>query len=317
MPKVNAHPASQRGVDGDAPPLGLRLMRTGFRGLRRVSRPATVALLTRLFVTPRRHATPEREARSLTAGEREEVALGPKRLALWRFPGPNAGPESQAPLALLVHGWEGRGSQLAGFVAPLRARGFDVALFDHVGHGASHGRRSSLLAMRDGVEAVLAHLGPARVAAVVAHSMGSAAVTLAAERGAFRAAGGPRFVYVAPPYDLVRYFGHYLELVTGDRELLPDMLRRMERRFGVAVEDIHYDRLLPRRNEPLLVLHSTDDLDVTEEAGRAVAAGWPGAVFEAYAGLGHRRILRSEAVQERAAAFLASAAAAAPNVPSP
>jgi len=311
MPRVNAHPASQRGVDGDAPPLGLRLVRLTFRGLRRISRRATVAALTRLFVTPRRHPVPEREAALLAAAQRESFALGSKSLALWRF----AGPGAAAPVALLVHGWEGRGSQLGGFVAPLQAAGFTVALFDHVGHGASHGRRSSLLAMRDGVEAALAYLGPERVSAVVAHSMGSAAVTLSAERGAFRAPGGPRFVYVAPPYDLVRYFGHYLELVVGDRDLLPDMLRRMERRFGVAVEDIHYDRLLPRRNEPLLVLHSSDDLDVTEEAGRAVAAGWPGAAFEAYAGLGHRRILRSEAVQGRAAAFLASAAAAAPNAP--
>lgn len=65
----------------------------------------------------------------------------------------------------------------------------------------------------------------------------------------------------------------------GDRELLPDMLQRMERRFGARVEDVHYDNLLPRLTEPLVVLHSSDDLDVTVEAGRLVAERWPGVRF--------------------------------------
>lgn len=308
MATVNAHPASQRGVDGDAAPWSLRFLRLGFGVSRRVSRRATVALLTRLFVTPRRHGTPAREHEVLARGRRETIAIGGRALALWRYPA--AAPvASTAPLALLVHGWEGRGSQLGAFVAPLTARGFEVALFDHVGHGASEGRRSSLIAMADAVEAVARHVGAARIAGVVAHSMGSAAVTLAADRGAFGSPPErdrlPRFVYVAPPYDLVRYFGHYLELVVGDQDLLPDMLQRMERRFGARVEDVHYDILLPRRSEPLVVLHSTDDLDVPVEAGRLVADGWPGARFEALTSLGHRRILRDPAVAARAAAFVA------------
>lgn len=318
MPTPNAHPASQRGVDGAAPPLGLLALRLGFRALRRVSRPAAVAGLTRLFVTPRRHAVPPREREVLARGRKELAPLGARRLALWRF-APDAldAPAlPERPVALLVHGWEGRGSQLGAFVPALAARGFEVALFDHLGHGASDGRRSSLLGMRDGVEAVVAHLGAHRVCAVVAHSMGSAAVTLAADRGGLTAPA-LRLVYVAPPYDLVRYFGHYLELVVGDRDLLPDMLRRMERRFGVSVADVHYDNVLPRRKEPLLVLHSTDDLDVTEEAGRAVAAGWPGAQFEAFEGLGHRRVLRDPAVVARAVDFLgaATSAPACPAIP--
>jgi pimeloyl-ACP methyl ester carboxylesterase len=309
MPKVNAHPASQRGVDGNAPTWALRLMRLGFGALRRVSRPAAVAALTRLFVTPRRHPAPARERALLADGRREAVALGKRQLALWRFAPLGATratgeAAAQPPCALLVHGWEGRGGQLAAFALPLRQRGYEVALFDHVGHGASEGRRCSLIAMHAGIVAVAEHLGADRVRAIVAHSMGSAAVTLALDGGALAA---PRLVYVAPPYDLVRYFGHYLELVVGDQDLLPDMLRRMERRFGASVEDVHYDNLLPRRWEPLLVLHSHDDLDVTEEAARAVAEGWPGARLEAYDGLGHRRILRDALVIERAVTFIASA----------
>jgi len=45
---------------------------------------------------------------------------------------------------LLVHGWGGRGAQLASFVEPLVARGFSVLTFDAPGHGASAARWDGL-----------------------------------------------------------------------------------------------------------------------------------------------------------------------------
>jgi len=325
MSKVNAHPASQRGVESSAP-LSLQALRVFVRALRRVSRPSAVRLLTRLFVTPRRHALPERERRILEAGRREDLRVNGQPLAVWRFPPPGAEGETH-PVVVLVHGWEGRGAQLGRLVEPLCARGLEVVLFDHVGHGASPGRRSSLIAMREALAALTHHVGVARLRGFVAHSMGTAAVTLALDQvlggggapptprespASLVTATRPRLVYIAPPYDLVAYFGHYLELVAGDQDLLPDMLRNMERRAGTSVEDIHYDNLLPRRKEPLLVLHSTDDQDVPVEAGRAVAAGWPGASFRPFEGLGHRRILRDADVIACAVEFLMSAPVSSP-----
>ena len=99
---------------------------------------------------------------------------------------------------------------------------------------------------------------------------------------------GHAAVYVSPPDDLLVYFGHYLDLVSGDTELLPDMIALMERRFGERVEDFAFRRLVESLDQDLLILHSRDDPDVPIEAGRFVAAHWAGARLVELDGLGHR-----------------------------
>src|SRR6185503_15435757 len=111
----------------------------------------------------------------------------------------------KGPLVILVHGWNGRGSQLGGFVQPLVDAGFQVVAFDAPGHGGPRGASSSLVRFADAFDAVVDATRPffQPLAAVVAHSMGGAAVTYALSRRAERSAdaelGSPRLVFIAPP----------------------------------------------------------------------------------------------------------------------
>lgn len=298
---VSAHPASQRAARESDLPLPQRiqlgLTRTGFSLLRKVARPAAVALAAKMFVQPRRHGRPEREEEIAARAEKLEVRHKDKDIAVYEW-----SPAREATrTAILVHGWEGRGTQLAAFVDPLLALGMRVVAFDHVGHGASDGRACSLPTMRDTLrtvaEAVCGERGPS---GLIAHSMGSFAASLLLAEG-WRAT---RAVYVSPPDDLLVYFSRYLELVTGDDSLLPDLIESMEERFGEDARDFEFRNLVETLTQPLLVLHSIDDRDVPVEGGRFVAEHWPGAVFRAFDGLGHRRILRDPGVVEAAVTFL-------------
>ena len=107
------------------------------------------------------------------------------------------------PPVLVVHGWEGRGSQLATFVPALRAAGFRVVAFDGPGHGQSRTQRSSAVHMALAIERIAQHTGP--LAGVVAHSVGGAATVLAfhLSRGALDV---KRCVLVAPPVSAKRFF---------------------------------------------------------------------------------------------------------------
>lgn len=71
------------------------------------------------FTQPRHWPRPEREQALLARGEPLSLARGEKA---WSF--------GQGAAVILVHGWEGRGTQLGSFVAPLVAKGFRVLLFD-------------------------------------------------------------------------------------------------------------------------------------------------------------------------------------------
>ena len=298
---VNAHPASQRGVDQMDLPWSLRAMQLGFRVLRLVSRRAAGLLALHLFVTPRRHTPPARELEVLALGERFSVAHRGRSLAAWRWSREEG--TAERGTAILVHGWEGRAGQLHGFVQPLRRAGFDVVGFDHVGHGESDGKRCSLPTMRDALRAVAeqslggAEAGPA---CIVAHSMGTFATSLLLAEG-WR---DTRACYISPPDDLLVYFSHYLKLITGSDDLFDDLIGLMEERFDERAEEFEFRRLVEVLDQPLLVLHAVDDQDVPIDAGRFVAAHWPGAQMVELEGLGHRRILRDPGAIGAAVTFL-------------
>jgi len=203
------------------------------------------------------------------------------------------------PAVLLVHGWEGRGSQLCAFVSPLVAAGMSVVAFDAPGHGDSPDHRLYLTDLADCVTDALAAIGP--VHAIIAHSFGAAAVLLANRRSGARAS---RNVMLAPNVlidDSVRRFAHLVGLDENDRLALET---RLAEQTGIGVADLAIDTLAAGRDDALLVVHDRDDREVPFEHGRRLAATWPLAELRETAGLGHRRILRDSNVLAAAVTFV-------------
>lgn len=289
------------------------MIRMGFRVLRVISRKLAAKLVARLFVKPRRHPLPERERAALARGVRSTARCGERDVAVWTFDALDVLEGQAAPrgTAILIHGWEGRGGQLGPWVEPLQRAGYRVVTFDHIGHGESDGVRCSLPRMRETLRCVAKAVlrEGEEPAAVVAHSMGTFAATLLLAEG-WRET---RVVYLSPPDDLMVYFARYLQLVTGSDDLLPDVVRHMEERVGERADGFEFRNLVERLTQPLHVIHSLDDLDVPIEAGRFVAAHWPGATLREVDGLGHRRIVRDAEVVADGVAFLVSAQPAAPD----
>jgi pimeloyl-ACP methyl ester carboxylesterase len=212
------------------------------------------------------------------------------------------------PLVVLVHGWNGRGSQLGGFVAPLVTAGFQVVSFDMPGHGRSAGNKSSILEFAATFEAVVDAHKPffQPLAGVVAHSMGGAAVTVALSRSRAVEPGSglPKLVFVAPPIDVADFVttvSTELGLSSTTREALT---RVLERRVGKRIEDLHALKLAPRMQAPLLVMHDTEDKAVPISTSERLVEAWPGAQLVRSSGLGHNRILRDGATIARAVAHL-------------
>lgn len=262
-------------------------------------------MLERIFLSPQRHAAPEREEAWLETAEKRFFRSRGRRLVSWSWGAPG-------PAVLLVHGWEGRGAQLGAFLSPLLSKGFRVVTFDGPGHGISDGNRSSLVEMGAAVLDAARELGPFHGA--VAHSAGAAATTLALRDGAPIG----RLVYVAPPADLGEFLGRVAEALGLPAEVVPIARRRIAKRFGFRWEAIAHFHLARSMTAPLLVIHDSDDREIGVENGIRLASLWPESRLEITSGLGHRRILRDEGVVSRALSFLESQAgivgtAAAPS----
>jgi pimeloyl-ACP methyl ester carboxylesterase len=270
----------------------LRLTRAALQTAYVVSEDLGTSLAERLFTSPRRHARPTRERQVLATARSLAIDVtlrAPHRdgahltLAAWRW--------GTGPNVLLVHGWEGRGSQLGAFVAPLVAAGMSVTAFDAPGHGDSPDHRLYLTDLADSIADVAAHVGPLH--GIVAHSFGAAAVLLAHARAGVQA---PRNVLVAPNVlidDSLQRFARTVGLDDADRAALE---HRIAEHTATPLESLALERLARTRDAALLVIHDRDDREVSFEHCVRLAATWPNAQLIATQGLGHRRILRDPAV---------------------
>ncbi len=274
----------------------VRLARAALQAAYSFSESLGAGLAERLFTSPRRFARPPRERAVLATGRPFAIDVrlraprwgGPlRRIAAWRW--------GVGPAVLLVHGWEGRGSQLGAFVEPLVASGLSVIAFDAPGHGDSPGHRAYLPDLADAAIDVAAAAGPLH--ATISHSFGAAAVLLAHGRGGLDAA---RNVMIAPNVlieDSVRRFARELALDEADRA---GFERRLEASSGLPLASLRLPALVAGRDAALLVAHDRDDREVPFAQGEALAAAWPAARLHATSGLGHRRILRDPDVIARA-----------------
>jgi pimeloyl-ACP methyl ester carboxylesterase len=244
-----------------------------------------------LFRRPPRHRDSESERAALEGGERLDLALDGRAVAIWRW--------GRGPAVLFVHGWGSRGSRLAPFVAPLADAGFSIIAFDAPGHGASAGRLSSLPQFIAAIAAVARAVGG--VEAIVAHSMGGAATSLAMARGV----AARRVVFLAPAADPAGYSERFAGMIGLTPSVLARMKQNIERRFGQKWEEFDVLAAARTMTAPLLVFHDREDRDVPWSDGAAIAAAWPGAELVSTVGLGHRRIVQDPQVIARAVGFLA------------
>lgn len=280
------------------------IQRLGLAALNRFAPSLAAQAVERLFLSPKRFARPEWETEALRSAQRLSLLRSPTGsrasthsktcVVVANAWGPNG-----ADTVLLVHGWEGRGSQMAAFVPPLLARGLHVVALDMPGHGDSDAQLSSVVDFARTLQDVIPQLGS--VIGVIGHSMGGAASVLAhtgstAQRRlvSIGAPRGPRVFFDA--------FCAYLELNARTSAALE---QRLARRFGMAIDEVDVAHGGASMKLPTLVIHDRTDKEVPFAHAEAMMAALPHAQLGAYEGFGHRRILRESRVIAEAVAFIA------------
>jgi len=272
-------------------PLSLAVTRSALRVLSRTMPNVASRIAVDLFMTPRRFRTPDRERALLADASPFEVRLGTgTTIRAWSW--------GEGPVVLLVHGWEGRGSQMSTFVQPLVDAGYRVVTFDAPGHGASDGNRSSLPHFTWALRGVADATGEPH--AIIAHSLGCAATTLALKEGLT----ANRLVFFAPPLDPVEYTARFGEIIGIDGEVLTRMRLRIEERFLRKWSDYSLAETAKEMTAPLLIVHDREDRETYWSESKALAEAWPNARLITTEGLGHRKILREPALIEQTVRFI-------------
>ncbi|MET0333589.1 MAG: alpha/beta hydrolase [Rhizobacter sp.] len=203
----------------------------------------------------------------------------------------------EGPAVLLLHGWEGKASDLAAFAPPLLAAGHKVIAINLPAHGESGGEFSAIPISARAIVAAQDALGPLH--AVVAHSVGTA-VTVEA-MGLGLPVG--RVALISAP---ARYAAYVLGFAAQagltpeqGEEMLAVLLSK-----GVDVRSISTPRRARELKQPALFIHSADDRVVAIADAEASHAAWAGSTLLRLEGLGHRRILQAPEVIRAVTAFV-------------
>ena len=211
----------------------------------------------------------------------------------------------EGPTVYLVHGWGGRGSQLAAFVEPLVATGRRVVLFDAPAHGDSDPgpagpRRTHGVEFGRALDAVFARFGPAE--AVVAHSLGTIATYLSLRFGWL---GTARLVLLAPMVEAGSLFDQFQAALGFGARTRRAFDREVDAFVGIPVTEFdavhqaaHVDPL------PTLVVHDVGDRQTPYADAERLVRALPHAQLVTTEGLGHRRILRDPDVVGQVVAFV-------------
>lgn len=204
-------------------------------------------------------------------------------------------------LVLLVHGWGGRGVQMAALAHAIAVDGFRCVFFDAGGHGESRQERVGFHTFVNDTFALAEKLEEP-VFACVGHSAG--ALGMMAARG-LNGLAADRYICIAAP--LFPYIP--LETIKKNTGVGDDILEHLKPILAAQFQTDWADlesgsSYQPTKSERLLLAFDRDDERVRHADADKIAAGWPGAEVLKTKGYGHNRILQSAEVQQAIRAFL-------------
>ncbi|RDS82297.1 alpha/beta hydrolase [Dyella monticola] len=278
----------------------LLAVKLALRVVRAVSSEAAAKLALKLFLTPPKHRPSAKEQSLIEKAVTHRLMVAGKDVAVYEW---GAGEK----LILLCHAWGGRGGQLGAFVAPLIARDYRVVAFDAPAHGASTGNRTDMVEYASTVKAIANQFGP--LWGILGHSFGAGNVVYASHD----------FDVQAPKMVLIGCFSNAIWVTEAFGTLLgiPEAVVARMRALLEAEHPgkLYWDKLsisamLASLNRPTLLIHDEDDQEIPYWNAELLRKESP-CKTELYStkGFGHRRIVRNDAVVERAVEFLTAASA--------
>ena len=269
-------------------PLPLRIMRNVYPVLEKIIPGIAFQIAFRLFFTPMRYPTPERELPLPEKANKFTEIINGKRTQFYSWG------DTTKPLAIIVHGWMGRASQFYKLVDAFLAKDYHVVGFDGPAHGASAGRSTNILEFAEAIKIISEKYGPIHCA--IGHSFGGITILNALEQGT----PIENVILIATPTiggDIIKQFEEKINAspATGKR-----FLKEIQKRYGIAFEYMSASEIIKRvQPKNLLLVHDENDRDVPIEHARLMKELFPEAHTIFTEGLGHTRILRNDDVIKR------------------
>lgn len=268
----------------------LKVLPYYFRTLSVVSPKTAARKAFRLFTVPFRIPRPPSEKVAYESAEKLNL---PNGLRVYRWG------HNNKPIVLLVHGWNGRGTQLRAFVPALLEKDFQVLALDGPAHGESPGESTNPRDFTNAIHAVQKEHGD--LAGVIAHSFGAGCAVLATSEGLKT----NKLTLIASPCRYEQILFNFTKRIGLNKKAENIFCASMEKTTGRPVDAMNVAELGKINRPPTMIVHDNEDRDVPVAEAQMLSQAWPDARALITTGLGHVRILRNKHVVEQVVNFIA------------
>ncbi len=268
-----------------------KLLRLLFRLLNAISSSVAGRLAVAVFYSPRRYPAANWERAGIALGKSDTLHFDGEKLAA-------TGWGNEGPTVLLVHGWQGRRSQLVKIAVNLSEKGYRVVTFDGPAHGSSAKKRTTLVEFSEAVESAAKQFGP--LYGIVGHSFGAAAVAIAMRKGV----RAERAVLISCPFSLRHVVSGFAKVVGLPSKSHEKMYPLMERLHRCPESELSFETIGPDLEAKCLLIHDETDQYIPLKDGEMVSLTIDGAQIVRTRGLGHMRILQDDGVVARVSQFV-------------
>jgi len=255
--------------------------------------PLAIKFAIKLFKTPIRFKTPEREKMMAKSAKKELLFIPElnKEVMIYTY-------GYSKRKVLLVHGWSGRGTQLYNIADKLLENGFMTISFDGPAHGKSAGKTTMMTEFIAVVKYLEAKQGPFEYA--IGHSLGGMTVLNNIKQGlnikkAVIIGAGDMIT------DIIKVFVKKIELKP---KVVSKIKQHFYTKFGEDIDNYSGSIAAKKVKIPVLIIHDTEDKEVPVSCAYNIRKNLDFGEILITNGLGHTRILKDTNVVSRIEQFI-------------
>ncbi len=277
-----------------------KLIPVFFRLLSSVTPGMAARLARRLFSQPLRPAnrpddlTLARNRAILDQSKQRQLITGSGEVQLYHWPAKAI----DAPRVLVVHGWTSSTDHMLHFIQALHRAGCDVHALDFPAHGRSPGDILTQPMAVEVIREVCWDIGP--VTTLLGHSFGGAMSLMSLQEpdGTASPIAPQQIITVAAPARLEHVLDRFADMIGLGQRATVKLKQQIENTFSTPLWRMTPEHVSSLWEGELTVIHDASDREIPLADARIAAAAFPAAQLHITEGLGHRRILRDDAVAE-------------------
>ena len=199
---------------------------------------------------------------------------------------------------MLVHGWSGRGTELAKIAEALKKKGYKVFSFDAPAHGKADGKMSMMPFFIDAVHFLDEKYGPFE--ALVGHSLGGMSALKAISNGL----DTKKLVIIGTANNITEITRHFAENMKMNYKVAAKMKKYLDEKFNEDMDTLSGARSAANVKIPTLIIHDEQDVDVKVNSAYEIHEALENSELMITSGQGHRRILGNPEVINKTTTFI-------------